>query len=29
MGKTTNLLETLVNAYFDKSDEKWEIFRTV
>ncbi len=26
MGKTTNLLENLVNAYFNKSDEKWEIF---
>lgn len=27
MGKITNLLETLVKAYFEKSDSKWEIFR--
>lgn len=27
MGKTTNLLETMVRAYFDKNDHKWEIFR--
>ena len=27
MGKMTNLLETLVKAYFKKSSEKWEIFR--
>lgn len=27
MGKTTNLLETLVKAYFEKTDEKWEIFQ--
>ena len=27
MGKMTNLLETLVKAYFEKSDKKWEIFR--
>ena len=26
MGKTTNLLETLVKAYFEKDDRKWEIF---
>lgn len=26
MGKTTNLLETLVRAYFDKLEKKWEIF---
>ncbi len=26
MGKTTNLLETLVKAYFEKADRKWEIF---
>lgn len=26
MGKTTNLLETLVKAYFENSREKWEIF---
>jgi aspartate kinase len=27
MGKTTNLLETLVRAFFDKDEKKWEIFR--
>jgi aspartate kinase len=27
MGKTTNLLETLVKAYFEKTDGKWEIFQ--
>jgi aspartate kinase len=27
MGKITNLLETLVKAYFDKTDKKWEIFQ--
>ncbi|HKI90545.1 MAG TPA: aspartate kinase [Draconibacterium sp.] len=27
MGKTTNLLETLVRAYFEKHDKKWEIFQ--
>ncbi|HKL33319.1 MAG TPA: aspartate kinase [Tangfeifania sp.] len=27
MGKTTDLLETLVRAYFDKSDEKQAIFK--
>jgi aspartate kinase len=27
MGKITNLLETLVKAYFDKKDNKWEIFQ--
>ena len=26
MGKMTNLLETLIRAYFDKSDKKWDIF---
>jgi aspartate kinase len=26
MGKITNLLETLVKAYFEKMDKKWEIF---
>jgi aspartate kinase len=26
MGKITNLLETLVKAYFEKADRKWEIF---
>ena len=26
MGKITNLLETLVKAYFEKTDKKWEIF---
>jgi aspartate kinase len=26
MGKITNLLETLVKAYFEKSERKWEIF---
>jgi aspartate kinase len=26
MGKITNLLETLIKAYFEKSDRKWEIF---
>lgn len=26
MGKTTNLLETLVKSYFEKSEKKWEIF---
>ena len=26
MGKITNLLETLVKAYFEKSEKKWEIF---
>ena len=26
MGKTTDLLETLVRAYFDKKEEKWTIF---
>jgi aspartate kinase len=29
MGKITNLLETLVKAYFEKTDNKWEIFRQV
>ena len=27
MGKITNLLETLVKAYFEKSEKKWEIFQ--
>ena len=27
MGKITNLLETLVKAYFEKSGKKWEIFQ--
>ena len=27
MGKTTNLLETLARAYFDKKNEKWDIFK--
>ena len=27
MGKITNLLETLVKAYFEKADGKWDIFR--
>ena len=27
MGKTTNLLETLVKAYFEKDERKWEIFK--
>lgn len=27
MGKITNLLETLVKAYFEKADRKWEIFQ--
>jgi aspartate kinase len=27
MGKITNLLETLVKAYFEKTDKKWEIFQ--
>jgi aspartate kinase len=27
MGKTTNLLETLVRAYFDNSEEQWQIFQ--
>jgi aspartate kinase len=26
MGKTTNLLETLIRNYFDRKDEKWGIF---
>lgn len=26
MGKTTNLMETLVKAYFNNQDEKWDIF---
>ncbi len=26
MGKNTNLLETLVKSYFEKSEKKWEIF---
>jgi aspartate kinase len=26
MGKTTDLLETLVKAYFEKNDKKWEIY---
>lgn len=26
MGKITNLLETLIKAYFEKADRKWEIF---
>lgn len=26
MGKTTDLLETLVKSYFEKNDKKWEIF---
>jgi len=29
MGKITNLLETLVKAYFEKTDKKWEIFQQV
>lgn len=29
MGKITNLLETLVKAYFEKTDKKWEIFGQV
>jgi aspartate kinase len=27
MGKTTNLLETLVRAYFDGNERKWDIFQ--
>jgi len=27
MGKTTNLLETLVKAYFENSESKWDIFK--
>lgn len=27
MGKTTNLMETLVKSYFEKDDMKWEIFQ--
>ena len=27
MGKITNLLETLVKAYFEKAERKWEIFQ--
>ena len=27
MGKTTNLMETLVKAYFENGGEKWEIFQ--
>ncbi len=27
MGKMTNLLETLVKAYFEKADRKWEVFQ--
>jgi aspartate kinase len=27
MGKTTNLLETLVKAYFENNEEKWQIFQ--
>ncbi len=27
MGKTTNLLETLVKAYFEKDTKKWEVFQ--
>jgi aspartate kinase len=27
MGKTTDLLESLVKAYFNKNNQKWEIFR--
>jgi len=27
MGKITNLLETLVKAYFEKKDNKWDIFQ--
>ncbi|MBT3383656.1 MAG: aspartate kinase [Prolixibacteraceae bacterium] len=27
MGKTTNLLETLAKAYFEKSDNKWSVFQ--
>jgi aspartate kinase len=27
MGKITNLLETLIKAYFEKADRKWEIFK--
>ncbi len=27
MGKITNLLETLIKAYFEKSQRKWEIFQ--
>ena len=26
MGKITNLLETLIKAYYEKADRKWEIF---
>lgn len=26
MGKITNLLETLIKAYFEKADRKWEIY---
>ncbi len=29
MGKITNLLETLVKAYFEKADRKWEIFSAI
>jgi len=29
MGKTTNLLETLIKSYFEKSEGKWEIFGRV
>ena len=27
MGKITNLLETLVKAYFEKKDSKWDVFQ--
>ena len=27
MGKTTNLLETVVRAYFDNDNQKWPIFQ--
>ena len=27
MGKTTNLLETLVKAYFNNDDQKWKIYK--
>ncbi len=29
MGKTTNLIETLIKSYFEKSEGKWEIFGRV
>ena len=27
MGKTTNLLETLIKAYFEKSQHKWDVLK--